>query len=185
MERETRRQLFHIIVGLIALGLLLWYGRMFTLTVVFFILIIGTALINARLMGKKIFLVDWFEKRFERDNAPFPGWGSACYATGVLVLLVFLGDINRIAAGIFVLAVGDAVSTLVGRRGTHPLPYNRSKTFEGLLAFVVFSLPAYFFIGPLVIPLALLAAIVETQPIPIDDNISVPLASVLFLLAIK
>lgn len=185
MEKEISRQLFHIFVGLIALGILALFGRGYLIAAVFVVLIIGSLLINFRLLGKKIFFVEWFEKRFERDNVPFSGWGSACYAAGVLLIATFIGNTDKISAAIFVLAIGDAFSTIIGRLGKHPLPYNKNKTVEGLLAFFITSLPAFLFIGPLIIPLAALAAIFESLPLPIDDNITVPIISTLFFLVIK
>jgi len=182
MQKETERQIFHMIVGIGTLILLMQHSRTFVMVATFFTIIIGTLLINARLLGKKIFLVEWFERRFERSNAPLPGWGSACYAAGVLILLTFLPDIPRIAAGIWVVGMGDGISTMVGRRGKIEIPYNRNKTLEGTLAFFLSVLPAYYFIGIWAIPLGLIAAIVESLPLPIDDNLSIPIASAIFLL---
>ena len=105
MERENERQIFHLIVGLVALTLLLVYGRGAMLVAVFTIFIVGTLLINARLLGKRIWLVQMFEEQFERPEAPFPGWGSVCYVAVVLILLSFMQQVPQIAAGIFVLSV--------------------------------------------------------------------------------
>lgn len=182
MEKEVERQLFHLLVGFIALGVLLIQGRTFAMAAAFFTIIAGTLLINARLLGKKIFIVEWFEKRFERTGAPLPGWGSACYAAGVLILLTFLPDPARIAAGIYVLAVGDCFSTLVGRIGRTRLPYNKNKTLEGTLAFFLSALPAWYFIGIWAVPLAALAAFIESLQLPIDDNLSIPISGAIFLL---
>lgn len=183
MDKENRRQLFHILVGIIALAVLLHFGRSFTTTATFFIIIIGTILMNLRLLGMKIALVHWFEERFERSDAPLPGWGSACYAAGVLMLLTFLGNVNEIAAAVFILAVGDGLSTIVGRKGRVKLPYNRGKTLEGALAFFVSSLPAWYFIGPAAIPLAAVAGLAETLP-KMEDNLVVPLVSIAFFLVV-
>jgi dolichol kinase len=179
--KETGRQLFHMAVGLVALLMLLALGRGFTMAAVFFVIIIGMLLMNARLLGRGVSVVRWFEERFERENAPLPGWGSACYAAGALLLLAFLTDANGIAAGIFILAVGDSASTMVGRLGTHAIPYNKGKTFEGALAFFIASLASAYFIGPLAVPLAMLAACVETLP-GLEDNLAIPVACTAFLL---
>ena len=181
MERENERQIFHLILGLVALTLLLVYGRGAMLVAVFTIFIVGTLLINARLLGKRIWLVQMFEEQFERPEAPFPGWGSVCYVAGVLILLSFMQQVPQIAAGIFVLAVGDSLSTIVGRKGKIKLPYNKNKSLEGTFTFFIASLPAYFFVGPVAIVLAMMATIVESLPLPIDDNITVPIASVIVL----
>ncbi|MFH0884752.1 MAG: hypothetical protein V1861_03510 [Candidatus Micrarchaeota archaeon] len=181
MDREDARQLFHMAVGLLALVALLIFGRGFLLAALFFTIIIGTLLMNARLLGKRIFIVQWFEERFEREDAPLPGWGSACYAAGVLLAAAFLSDVPQIAATIFVLGIGDGISTIIGLRGRMKIPYNRKKTLEGTLAMFYASLGAFVFVGPIAIPLAIVAALAESVP-RVDDNLMIPAACVAFFL---
>ncbi len=183
MDKETARQLFHIAIGVCAIALLLLWGRGALIAGVFLTIVIGLWLMNIRLLGGKVPLVSWFEDSFEREDAPLPGWGSACYAAGVLLTATFLHEPAQIAAVIFCLAIGDGVSTLVGLRGRMKIPYNPRKTVEGSLALLVSSLPAYFFIGPLAVPLALIAALSESVPV-IDDNISIPVACTAFLMIV-
>jgi uncharacterized protein (TIGR00297 family) len=91
-----------------------------------------------------------------------------------------------------VLAVGDGAATLAGRRwGRHRLGWNPDKSVEGLLAFVTAGGAAAVFLAwwtaPAITPppstvfivaapvlAALAAGLVETVPIALDDNISVP-----------
>ncbi|HSB47824.1 MAG TPA: hypothetical protein VLD37_07470 [Candidatus Bilamarchaeum sp.] len=180
MEKETERQLFHMLIGCCTIAALFVLGRGFAIAAVFFTIIIGLVLMNRRLLGQRIPLVTWFEEKFERENARLPGWGSACYAAGVLVALTFLAEPSRIAAVIFILGIGDGVSTIAGRLGKVKLPHNPSKTLEGSIAFVAASLPAYFLIGPLVLPAALVGAIAES--LPLEDNLTIPIACTALLL---
>lgn len=175
MDEELKRQIFHIVLGIVTLSVLLLFGRGFMVAAVFFTIIIGSLLINARLLGKKIILVEWFEKNFERPDVMFPGWGSACYAAGALIALTFLSDIGSIAAIIFILGIGDGIATVIGKKGRVKLPYNKNKTLEGTIAFFFASLPAYYFVGPLVIPLAIAGALVESIDFKIDDNLMIPI----------
>ena len=184
MERETGRQLFHLGLGIVAVLLLLHFGRNFMIAFVFFTIAIGTLLMNIRLRGGRIGLIQWFEKRFERPDAVLPGWGSACYATGVLILLTFLTDINAIAASLLVLALADALSTLIGRKGRMMMPYNRNKTLEGSAVFFLSSLAAWYFVGPLAVPLAITCTIVESLP-GLEDNLTIPIACTLFFLVVR
>jgi dolichol kinase len=181
MDRETGRQLFHMLVGLSALLMLILLGRGIAMAAVFCVMVVGMLLMNGRLLGKGLAPVTWFEERFERSDAPLPGWGSACYAAGALILLTFLTNANEIAAGILILALGDAVSTIIGKFGKMKIPYNKAKTVEGALAFFFASLPAAFFIGPVAIPLALLATAVESLP-GLEDNLTIPIACAIFML---
>lgn len=185
LKREVFRQGFHIFVGFLAVALLFIFGRTAFFAVVFAIVIIGTVMINLRIRGYVFQPVAMFENLFERNNVPFPGWGSACYATGVLMLIAFLRRPEQIAAGILVLAVGDGVSTITGLlvKFPHHLPYNRHKTLEGTVAFFISSLPAYLFIGPMSIPVAFAGAITESLPVGIDDNLLIPISTIVVVMA--
>jgi dolichol kinase len=182
-RREVARQVFHIAVGLGAIAVLLLGSRGMLIAAVFTIIIVGLLLINLRLQGHDIPIVSWFEEKFERADAPLPGWGSACYAAGVLLAVTFLPGVPQIAAVIFVLAFGDGVSTIVGIRGKARIPYNRRKTVEGFIGMLLSSLPAYLFIGPPALGLAIIAALAESIP-AIDDNITIPIACTAFLMII-
>ncbi|MEM2908952.1 MAG: hypothetical protein QXT05_00785 [Candidatus Bilamarchaeaceae archaeon] len=183
--KEINRQLFHIFVGVCALVILYAFGRGFFVGSAFVILLAGLILINQAYLGKKIGVVEWFIKNFERDQTIFPGWGSACYATGALLLGAFLHDQVEIAASMIILALGDGLSTIFGLLGRIPLPYNKKKTLEGTVALFFSSLLGYIFIGPLIIPAALIAALVESLPLPFDDNITIPVALIIFFLLVK
>ncbi len=182
MDDETKRQIMHFLVGLVTIALLFHMGKSFMAAAVFFVLMAGMLIINLRIQGMRIGFVEWFVKRFEREDVLFTGFGSACYAAGALIPMVFLTDLNEVAACIFILAVGDGMSTIVGRKGRMPLPYNSKKTAEGSLAFFITSLPAYLFIGPIAIPLAVIGTAVEGMPLVIDDNLTVPIACTALLL---
>jgi dolichol kinase len=181
---ELNRQLLHIILGLAALAVLIVFGKNALTAVLFFVLIIGLLLINRAYFNQIIWPAGWFIENFERNDVRFPGWGSACYATGMLILSSFLADPNMIAAGIIIIGVGDGLSTIIGLRfGKTKLPYNKSKSLEGSAAFFVSSLLGYAFVGPLIFPAAFIAMLVESLPLPMDDNLTIPIAlTALFML---
>ena len=128
--------------------------------------------------------------------------GILLYPLAVLFLiLVFPTRLDIAAAAWGILAFGDGAATLVGRRavGSH-LPWNRDKTATGTIAFSAFGaaagvalawwtrpaiapLPplAFVLIAPIVA--AICAAFVETIPVRLDDNVSVPVvaASILWI----
>jgi dolichol kinase len=179
---ELRRQAIHFGLGAFLLIFLLLLGRMKLIYMLSSILFVGFLLISFVMRGYKIPLASWFVERFERREAPLPGYGSAWYVVGFLLCALLIGDVSELAATILVLAIGDAASNIVGSRGKSPLPYNRKKTLEGTLSFALFSLPAFYFIGWSAVPLALIAAVVESLPIGVDDNLSIPIACSLFFL---
>lgn len=185
MEKEDQRQIFHILIGVCSIIWLSTFGRKALMIADFTVIIIGLILINFRIRGKKIGFVEYFEEKFERSNAVFPGWGSATYATGVLIATTMLNSKEEIAAVIAILAFGDSFSTIVGLRGRRILPWNKNKTFEGSLAFFIFGTVASFpYIGINALITSAILAAIESIRIEIDDNILIPLVASAILLVI-
>jgi dolichol kinase len=184
LREELERQAFHLSLGIAALIVLLLLGRPFLIAGSFFIILIGFLFVNKLLLGKNAFPANLFVKRFERPNAIFPGWGSANYGLGVLLVSGLVESAPQVAAALIILALGDGFSTLIGKKGNVRLPWNKRKTLEGSIAFVIGSLPAYYFIGPMIIPLAIIAALVESIDWPLDDNLMIPLACTIFFWAV-
>ena len=178
--RELNRQLFHIVLGIALLIILLYFGRLKTIYFLSGVLFVGFFLINLVIRGIRIPIATWFVETFERKDAFLPGYGSAWYVTGLLLSCLLIPNVDQLAAAIVVFAFGDAASTIFGRHGHHPLPYNSKKTIEGTCAFVLFSLMSFIFVGWYAIPLALFAALVESLPLGIDDNLTIPIACSVF-----
>jgi dolichol kinase len=179
---ELRRKLLHSFFGLFLISILFYSGRKNLIFFLSLLLLLGSIMVVWRIQGRRIPIADWFEETFERENVRFPGYGAFWYVVGTLLVALFLGNSNEIAAAILTLALGDSAATIVGVRAFHPLPYNKCKTVEGSLAFFVFSLPVCLFVGWIGVPLAALTAIVEGLPSPIDDNLALPIAAALFFL---
>lgn len=121
--------------------------------------------------------------------------GILLYPLSVLLLtLAFPARLDIVAAAWAILAFGDGAATLVGRRVRgRRWPWNHEKTIAGTSAFVVCAgvgaiglacwtrpavtpPPSWWFevFGPL--SAAVAAALVETIPVRLDDNLSVPAA---------
>jgi uncharacterized protein (TIGR00297 family) len=128
--------------------------------------------------------------------------GIVLYPLAVLLLILVFRTRLDIAAGAWaVLAFGDGAATLVGRRfGGGRWPWNPEKTIAGSVGFAAFAAigavllvwwtgPSvtpppgllYVFVAPVAASFA--AAAIETIPVRLDDNISVPItaAAVLWL----
>jgi uncharacterized protein (TIGR00297 family) len=133
----------------------------------------------------------------------FPA-GIIFYPVSVLLLvLLFPGRPDIVAAAWGILAMGDGSATLVGKRfGTTRIPWNREKSVAGTVAFFLCGGIAGAFLAwwcrPNVIPpaylwfslgapfaAALVAAYVETIPVRLDDNLSVPAAAAAVLWALS
>jgi phosphoserine phosphatase/dolichol kinase len=105
------------------------------------------------------------------------------YAVGILLaLLLFPTPASSAAIAAFTL--GDSSASLVG--GTlsrKALPFNKTKTLEGSLAGFFFAfLAAMFFVAPwLALVAAAVAMTVESLPLPVNDNLLIPLCTGLVL----
>ena len=119
--------------------------------------------------------------------------GIVLYPLSVLLLvLLFPHRLDIAAAAWGILAIGDGMATIAGRwLGWGAVPWNREKSFAGTGALFVFggiagSMLAWW-CRPNVSPVpdewfsiaapfvaALVAALVETIPVRLDDNVSVP-----------
>jgi len=113
--------------------------------------------------------------------------GIVFYPVAVLLLiLVFRHQLHFAAIGWALLAFGDGVATLAGKsiRGAS-LPWNRDKSWAGFIAFFVagcaMSIAVAYWLDyrePVVVLIAALAAaITESLPLRIDDNLTVPFAA--------
>jgi uncharacterized protein (TIGR00297 family) len=126
--------------------------------------------------------------------------GIVLYPLSVLTLiLLFPTRLDIVASAWAILAVGDGTATLIGRRSSNAqLPWNRDKTFAGTIAFAVFGAaagvalawwtrtaivpqPALAFVVAAPILAAITAALIETIPVSLDDNLSVPAAAAAML----
>lgn len=133
------------------------------------------------------------EKSPSGSRQPDPGLLS--YPLSVLILsLVFFSEQHFMAIGWGALAFGDSAAQLAGRRyGRHPLPWNRQKSWQGMLSgwlagtlgtwLLLQALPDPAFstgwahgLGMLALVMAI-AAWAETLPGTLDDNLWVPLVA--------
>ena len=119
--------------------------------------------------------------------------GVLFYPLSVLLLvLAFPMRLDIVAAAWGVMAFGDGFATLAGRSvGGRRLPWNPEKSWAGLIAFVlagsVAAVALSLWVAPAVTPnppilfsvwapviAAIVAGLIETLPIGVDDNLSVP-----------
>jgi len=108
------------------------------------------------------------------------------FAAGILLTLVlFPAPVNGAAIAIFTL--GDSTASLFGGLiSKKPLPFNKGKTLEGSFwGFFFAFLAGSFFVSPgLALIAAAVAMIIESLPLPVNDNITIPLGTGLALMLI-
>jgi dolichol kinase/phosphoserine phosphatase len=117
-------------------------------------------------------------ERYEFAAAPL------YFAMGIfLTLLLFPAPVSGAAIAIFTL--GDSTASLFGGLiSKKPLPFNKGKTVEGSLTGFFFAFMAgLFFVSPaLALIGAAVAMAIESLPLPVNDNILIPLGTGLTLL---
>jgi len=108
------------------------------------------------------------------------------FALGIiLALLLFPAPVGY--ASIAVFALGDGFATIFGKSlGRHVFPHNKGKKVEGtVLGFFFALLGASVFVNPLIAVVGAAAAMtMETLPTPLNDNLTMPLAAGLAMLAL-
>ncbi|MFH1740583.1 MAG: DUF92 domain-containing protein, partial [bacterium] len=123
--------------------------------------------------------------------------GVVLYPLGIAALILFFPNRMEIVAGTWaLLAIGDGLSTLIGRSfPLYRLPWNPGKSGGGLLAFVIGGTLACTILVIWANPLtgesawillicgtcALIAGVAESLLTPIDDNILIPIVAAPFL----
>jgi phytol kinase len=181
---ETKRQAVHIaMVGWAFLLRVLTWRQAAALAVV---ALLFNAFVLPRAGGRAIFRPDDVRRAIPAGILYYP-------LAVLLLILCFRHRLDIAAAAWAILAVGDGMATLLGRRfGRTPIAWNRDKTWEGTIAFMVcggaagvllcwwtrpnVSVPVpMWFVGIAPLLAAAAAAMVETVRIRLDDNLSVPL----------
>ena len=186
MTPEVRRQLVHILVGTGALLLpwLTWWQ--------------AALVAVAGLLFNVLVLPRIAPSVFRPGDLAAPvRSGIVIYPLAVLALLVcFPKRLDIAAAAWGILAAGDGMATLVGAHvRTSPLPWNRAKSVGGLAAFIGFGWVAgsalaawtagaetrlwWILTAPAMA--AIVAGFIETAPIRLNDNISVPASAAIVL----
>ncbi len=104
--------------------------------------------------------------------------GATMLAIGI-ALAVLLFPRAFAVAGLLYAGLADSAGALVGRAfGRHPFPGGR--TAEGSLAFLLAAILAGWLIPGVALPAAVLAALpvtlLEAAPLPLDDNLFIPVA---------
>ncbi len=181
--KHIGRKLYHLFGGLCLLSCYFLLGRdraLILYAVLFFaVLVVETTRFAVPVFND--FLIRHFSS-FIRPKERNRLTGTAPYVLGIGSTLYFYRT-DIATAAICFLAFGDVAATAIGER------WGRTKigekSLEGTLAFTVTALAAGFLLSAAGFPLmhglifagAITAAGVELLPIPVNDNLSIPLVS--------
>jgi len=192
-EVEVRRKLLHITTGMgFAFSVKLLLQNYSALAIAFALALCVLSGFVVSLSYKKSLLtpasafplsllyelIETFER--EEEKKKIPGKGVFMFFLGAILTIIIFKSISIVTASILIVALGDGTSTLIGLKfGKRPLPYNKKKTLEGSLAFVIFGFAgALTQVSPVQAFLGTLAAmLVESLPMKIDDNLMIPVVA--------
>lgn len=176
---EVRRRLIHMAPALVIIGLPLlphYVGMMLILP--------GTVVLTVAFIAFAFIYAPQFRRRGETN------WVSAVSGYAIPIVVPLLLFPNRPEFGLLTLeivAIGDGSATLGGKLfGGERLPWNRRKTWTGLACFVICGALAATYMYWGMIPgcalhtafvvcfvASLCAGIVESLPLPTNDNLRV------------
>ncbi len=181
--KHIGRKLYHVLggLGLLSLYYLLGRDRAMVLYAVLFCVVLAVDIMRLKVPSVNRFVYARFGS-FIRGNEENKLTGTAPYVLGI-GLSLFLFPAAIATAAICFLAFGDVAATTIGER------YGKtkigSKSLEGTIAFVVAAAAAGLLLPlagvsvmhGIVLAGALVAAAVELLPVPVNDNLLIPLAS--------
>ena len=192
MHQETFRKFFvHGLTGLLFAFLV--YILPIKVSIAITVIVLGTIIYFARKItaGKKYPFLTWLVEKAERKNKPI-GKGAVWYFYGLLFILVVFGlaGVPRplIASSLLVVALGDSVSTGLGRIfGKRRLPRTKTKTWEGTSLGILFAFVGIFLVLLLTYDIqasfwlafsgSLIGMLTEAYMKQPDDNFTIPVMS--------
>jgi dolichol kinase len=181
--KHLGRKIYHLFggTGLLSVYYVLGRERALLLYGAFFFVVLTVDIIRLRIPSVNRFIYSRLGS-FIRQNEANKLTGTAPYVLGIgLSLLLYSPEVAT--AAVCFLAFGDVAATAVGER------YGKTKigdkSLEGTTAFILAALAAGFLLTligiaplPWVIVLgALVAAGTELIPLPVNDNLVIPLVS--------
>ncbi len=188
---EVKRQLFHLVYGLVIIAAVLVFGKLPVASFLTMVLLLGGVLILAH-RKKKISLLEIVLQHVDRpsDLEIFPGKGAFFFTFGSLFAL-FIFPQNIALAGLCILTFGDSASHLTGLfvRKHYRREPEIKKLIEGTIAgIIISSVAAAFFVDPLfgflASALVMFIEFIENLLAGIDDNFYIPLLSSCILIAL-
>jgi phosphoserine phosphatase len=152
-------------------------------SIIIFIAIVYTVSELSRLEGRNLPVISDIT-RHAASQSELYGFAAAplYFAFGIVATLLLFPTLAG-AAAIAIFCLGDSAASLFGGLISTSLPFNKGKTWEGSLAGFLFAfLAGTFFISPVLALIgAAVAMTIEVLPLPINDNVSVPLITGLVL----
>jgi phosphoserine phosphatase len=146
-------------------------------TIIIFISLVYTVSELSRLEGRELPLVSAITRHAASQSELYGFAAAPLYFAFGIVATLLLFPIRAGGAAIAMFCFGDSAASLFGGLISTSLPFNKGKTWEGSLAgFILAFLAGLFFVSPLLALVgAAIAMAIEVLPLPVNDNVLVPL----------
>ena len=148
--------------------------------IIILIAMVYTASELRRLEGRELRLISAVT-RHAASQSELYGFAAAplYFAFGIVLTLILFppqAHGNPGGAAIAMFCLGDSTASLFGGSISTSLPFNKGKTWEGSLAgFLLAFLAGTFFVSPwLALVGAAIAMTIEVLPLPVNDNVLIP-----------
>ena len=181
--KHIGRKFYHLVggLGLLSLYYILGRDRALLVYAALFVVVLSLDLMRLKVPAVNRFIFTKF-RSFIRTNEEHKLTGTAPYILGIgSTLYLYRTDLATLA--ICFLAFGDVAATAIGERYGKTKIGNKS--LEGSIAFVIAAVAAGFLLSLagisvvywLILAGAVIAAGVELLPLPVNDNLVIPLVS--------
>jgi len=146
-------------------------------SIIILIAVIYTLSELLRLEGRSLPLVSAITRHAASQSELYGFAAAPLYFAFGIVATLLLFPAHTGGAAIAIFCLGDSAASLFGGMISTSLPFNKGKTWEGSLAGFFFAfLAGTFFLPPLLALVgAAVAMTIEVLPLPINDNVSVPI----------
>lgn len=142
----------------------------------------------ARLNGKNLPVIGAITRNAATQAELYEFAAAPLYFAAGILLTLLLFPLPVSSAAIAIFALGDSAASLFGSfLSKTPLPFNKGKSVEGSLFgfFFAFAAGSAFTSPLLAFAGAVVAMTVESLPLPVNDNVLIPLCSSLTLLLLS
>jgi dolichol kinase/phosphoserine phosphatase len=145
-------------------------------SLIIFISIVYTVSELSRLEGRELPLVSAITRHAASQSELYGFAAAPLYFAAGIVTTLLLFPAHAAGAAIAMFCFGDSAASLFGGLISTSLPFNKGKTWEGSLAGFFFAfLAGSFFVSPwLALAGAAIAMAIEVLPLPINDNVLIP-----------
>jgi dolichol kinase len=181
---EIKRDIFQLGGGLLIILTFFTLNTGLAESILISLIMLGILVLNLSKIKQSTF-VSRMVFSLERRNTAI-GLGALWLALGALIGMAFL-VMPYIIVVFAALFVGDSAATITGVTfGGTKLPYNKTKSVIGTTVYFVTAFAISFIaVGWIALPLALVAAAIESLPLKLDDNFTVSIALVALCLLIS